>query len=81
NVASFAKDKTIYEHLEGCDSEEQQELRGKEIKRMISYYDSLSEDLIKRDSVIRKPDSSERFGFTRDVEVIASNETGEEDMN
>ncbi|CAG8838224.1 34319_t:CDS:2, partial [Racocetra persica] len=25
--------------------------------------------------------SSERFGFTRDVEVIASNETGEGDMN
>ncbi|CAG8788618.1 14063_t:CDS:2, partial [Racocetra persica] len=45
--------KTIYERLEGCDSEEQQELC----------------------------DSSERFGFTRDVEVIASNETREEDMN
>ncbi|CAG8817315.1 15094_t:CDS:2, partial [Racocetra persica] len=30
---------------------------------------------------IRKPDSSERFGFTRDIEVIASNETGEGDMN
>ncbi|CAG8828126.1 25238_t:CDS:2, partial [Racocetra persica] len=53
NVASFAKNKTIYERLEGCDSEEQQELR----------------------------DSSERFGFTRDVEVISSNETGEGDMN
>ncbi|CAG8846147.1 27639_t:CDS:1, partial [Racocetra persica] len=102
NVASFAKNRTIYERLEGCDSEEQQELRGKEIKRMISYYDSLFEDLIKRDSVVHiyivlrqerkycgmrsfaeicKPDSSERFRFTRDVEVIASNETGKEDMN
>jgi len=102
NVSSFAKNKTIYERLEGCDSEEQQELRGKEIKQMIIHYDKLSEDLIKKDSVvhiyivfrqerkycgmrsfaeIRKPDSSERFGFTRDVEIIASNETGEEDMN
>ncbi|CAG8747499.1 16275_t:CDS:1, partial [Racocetra persica] len=102
NVASFAKNKTIYEHFEGYDSEEQQELRGKEIKRMITYYDSLSEDLIKKNSVVHiyivlrqerkycgmrsfaeicKPDSSKRFGFTRDVEVIASNETGEEDMN
>ncbi|CAG8846232.1 22328_t:CDS:2, partial [Racocetra persica] len=78
------------------------ELHGKEIKQMITYYDSLSEDLIKKDSVvhiyivlrqerkycgmrffaeIRKPDSSERFGFTRDIEVIASNETGEGNMN
>ncbi|CAG8840792.1 27437_t:CDS:2, partial [Racocetra persica] len=30
---------------------------------------------------IRKPDSSERFRFARDVEVIASNETGEGDIN
>ncbi|CAG8822493.1 24679_t:CDS:1, partial [Racocetra persica] len=102
NVASFAKNKTIYERLEGYDSEEQQELHGKEIKQMITYYDSLSENLIKKDSVvhiyivlrqerkycgmcsfaeIRKPDSSERYGFTRDVAVIASNETGEGDMN
>ncbi|CAG8821093.1 23047_t:CDS:2, partial [Racocetra persica] len=69
NVASFAKNKTIYERLEGCNSEEQQELRKRKYCGMRSFAE------------IRKPDPSERFRFTRDVEVIVSNETGEEDMN
>ncbi|CAG8845126.1 31769_t:CDS:2, partial [Racocetra persica] len=79
--ASFAKNKTIYKRFEGCDSEEQQELRSKEIKRMINYYDSLSEDLIKKDSIVHIYIVLRQERKYCDIEVIASNETGEEDMN